>query len=73
MSPAADGPRDLDELIALARRFAELQRYDEAGELFRLAQRLDPKNLGVQLALAQLKRQQKDLAPAAKSPRESAR
>ncbi len=50
---------DLEELIALARRFADRKLYDEALELFQLALRLDPKNLGIRLALARLRKLQK--------------
>ncbi|MCZ7649857.1 MAG: cyclic nucleotide-binding domain-containing protein [Thermoanaerobaculia bacterium] len=73
MAPPAPGSQDLDELVALARRFADQRRFAEAAELFGLAQRLDPKNLGVQLALAQLRRQQKAPATPVRGPREEAR
>ena len=52
-------PLDLEEISDLARRFAERQMYDEAAGLFGLALRLDPKNLGLRLALAQVRRLQK--------------
>jgi len=70
-------PQDLEELMALARRFAGQKRFDEATELFRLALKLDPKNLGIQLAIAQLRRQQKAAGETprgvAASPKEEAR
>ena len=46
----------LDELTHLAKRFVEGSLYDEAIQLFELALKLDPKNMGVQLGLAQVKR-----------------
>ncbi len=55
--PAAE----LDALIALAKRFVEQERFEEALDLFRLAQRLDPKNSGVKLGLAEVRRKQKHL------------
>ncbi|MDI9630110.1 MAG: cyclic nucleotide-binding domain-containing protein, partial [Acidobacteriota bacterium] len=57
----------------LARRFVEQRRVPEATELYRVAQRLDPRNLGVQLALAQLRRQQHEPAGTARTPHEQAR
>jgi len=56
-TPAASP--DLEELIALARRFADRKLFDEALELFQLALRLDPKNLGIRLSLARLRKLQK--------------
>jgi CRP/FNR family transcriptional regulator, cyclic AMP receptor protein len=56
--PTAASP-DLEELIALARRFADRKLYDEALELFQLALRLDPRNLGIRLSLARLRKLQK--------------
>ena len=52
-------PLDLEELSELAKRFAERKMYEEAADLFRLALRLDPKNLGLRLAFAQVRRLQK--------------
>jgi CRP-like cAMP-binding protein/cytochrome c-type biogenesis protein CcmH/NrfG len=48
-----------DELVALAKRFADQQRYAEAAELFGLALRLDPENMGIKLSLAQLRKLQR--------------
>lgn len=54
------GPaQDLDALTALARRFAEREMYDEAAELFLLALRLAPKNMGVKLGLAEVRKRQR--------------
>ena len=47
---------DTQELVALARRFADLKRYDEALELFQVALRLDPRDLGIRLAVARLRK-----------------
>src|SRR3990172_1305155 len=67
-------PQDLDELVSLARRFADRRLYDEAGELFLLALKLDPKNLGLQLALAQVRKLQKQARGGSlRGPREAAR
>lgn len=55
-APTTPTSPDLEELIALARRFADRKLFDEALELFQLALRLDPKNLGIRLALARLRR-----------------
>jgi len=49
-------PPDAKELVELARRFAEIKRYDEALELIQVALRLDPKDLGIRLALARLRK-----------------
>jgi CRP/FNR family cyclic AMP-dependent transcriptional regulator len=58
--------QDLNELTELARRFSERELYEEAADLFMLALRLDPRNLGVKLGLAEvrkLQRQQKGRPP----------
>jgi len=49
-------PPDTQELIELARRFADLKRYDEALELFQVALRLEPRDLGIRLAVARLRK-----------------
>lgn len=51
---------DLEHLTSLAKRCAEREMLDEAEELFLLALRFDPDNLGVQLNLAQIRKQQKE-------------
>jgi CRP/FNR family cyclic AMP-dependent transcriptional regulator len=50
---------ELEELTTLAKRFSDQRMYDEAAELFHLASRLDPKNLGLKLSLAQVRKLQK--------------
>ncbi len=67
-------PPDVKELVALARRFAERKLYEEAAELFGVALRLEPRNLGTRLALARIRRLQKLQGRlAAKDPIEGAR
>jgi CRP/FNR family cyclic AMP-dependent transcriptional regulator len=68
-------PPDVKELVALARRFAERKLYDEAAELFGVALRLEPRNLGTRLALARIRRLQKAQGrlASARDPIESAR
>ncbi len=50
---------DLEDLTDLARRFIARDQLEEAGELFLLALRLDPKNLGVKMGLADVRKQQR--------------
>jgi len=52
MSYRQGSPEEVEELAGLARRFAEREMYEEAAELYLLALRLDPQNLGVKLGLA---------------------
>src|SRR6187401_916266 len=59
MAELIETPDDKD-LAELARRFAERKLYDEAGELFGVALRLDPRNLGLRLSLARVRRLQKN-------------
>ena len=47
---------DVQELVELARRFADAKRHDEALELFSVALRLEPRDLGIRLALARLRK-----------------
>ncbi|MBV8201811.1 MAG: cyclic nucleotide-binding domain-containing protein [Acidobacteria bacterium] len=62
MSDPQDQPTELtpevDELADLARRMSAASRHDEAAELLLLALRLDPKNLSVKLALAEVRKLQ---------------
>ncbi|MDX1632485.1 MAG: cyclic nucleotide-binding domain-containing protein [Thermoanaerobaculia bacterium] len=51
-----DSAREVDELLRLARRFAESESYEEASRLYEMALRLDPTNMGAQLSLAQIRR-----------------
>ena len=67
-------PLDIETMAELARRFAERRMLQEAADLYLVALRLDPKNLGLKLALAQVRRQQKtDRQAAEKDPRETLR
>ena len=54
-SPSA---RDVQELTDLARRFSEGGKHEEAADLLLLALRLEPKNLSVKLALAEIRKRQ---------------
>ncbi|HVR11994.1 MAG TPA: cyclic nucleotide-binding domain-containing protein [Thermoanaerobaculia bacterium] len=62
MNDPQDQPTELtpevDELADLARRMSAASRHDEAAELLLLALRLDPKNLSVKLALAEVRKLQ---------------
>lgn len=60
MSLAKKPPVDLELLTSLAKRFADRELFDEAGELFRLALRFEPTNLGIKLNLAQVRNQQRE-------------
>jgi len=73
MAPRPTPPLDLEELAELAKRFAEREMHDEAADLYRLALRLDPKNLGLKLSLAQLRRLQKQGQAKPRSRRELVR
>ncbi|HEY6324270.1 MAG TPA: cyclic nucleotide-binding domain-containing protein [Thermoanaerobaculia bacterium] len=53
-----DLTREVDELADLARRMSAAARHDEAAELLLLALRLDPANLSVKLALAEVRKLQ---------------
>ncbi len=55
MPTSAPAP-DVQELVELARRFAAGKSYDEALELFQVALRLSPNDLGVRLAIARLRK-----------------
>ena len=50
-------PVDVDLLTSMAKRFANHDMYEEAAELFEIAQRLEPQNRGVKLGLAQIRQQ----------------
>lgn len=67
-------PLDIETMAELARRFAERRMLEEAADLYLVALRVDPKNLGLKLALAQVRRQQKtDRQAAERDPRETLR
>jgi CRP-like cAMP-binding protein/Tfp pilus assembly protein PilF len=50
--------QEVRELTDLARRFSESGRYEEAADLLLLALRVEPKNLSVKLALAEIRKLQ---------------
>ncbi|HVT58900.1 MAG TPA: cyclic nucleotide-binding domain-containing protein [Thermoanaerobaculia bacterium] len=50
--------KEVDELADLARRLAATSRYEEGADLLLLALRLDPTNLSVKLALAEVRKLQ---------------
>ena len=56
MSPPDKPPVDLELLTSLAKRFADRDMYREADELFQLAQRCAPNNMGLQLNLAEVRK-----------------
>ena len=60
MSLAKKPPVDLELLTSLAKRFADRELYEEAAELFRLALKFEPSNLGIKLNLAQVRNQQRE-------------
>jgi CRP/FNR family cyclic AMP-dependent transcriptional regulator len=62
-----DEPVDLEEITVLAKRFIDGKLFDEAIQLYEMALRFDPKNMGIQLSLAQAKRLRRH--PRAGSPR----
>lgn len=59
MSEPPTPPDDVERLVALARSFAEDERFDEAAELYLLALRLDPRNVGVKLGLAEVRKRRR--------------
>lgn len=59
MTLPPQSPQDLESLTALAKDFADRGLFQEAIDLFQLALRLDPDNLGVKLNLAQAQYQQR--------------
>jgi CRP-like cAMP-binding protein len=54
-----ESAQELAELTELARRFSRREMYEEAADLFLLALRLDPKNLGVKMGLAEVRKLQR--------------
>ncbi|HEV8629996.1 MAG TPA: cyclic nucleotide-binding domain-containing protein [Thermoanaerobaculia bacterium] len=56
LPPSPGHAFDLDEVTALAKRFIDGKLFDEAIQLYEMALRFDPKNMGIQLSLAQAKR-----------------
>ncbi len=56
MTPPKKPPVDLELLTSLAKRFADREMFDEADELFQLALRFAPNNMGIQLNLAEVRK-----------------
>ncbi|MEM7585690.1 MAG: cyclic nucleotide-binding domain-containing protein [Acidobacteriota bacterium] len=56
MSLPKKPPVDLELLSSMAKRFADRDMYDEADELFQLALRFAPNNMGIQLNLAEVRK-----------------
>ncbi len=52
-------PEDLESLTKLAKSFADREMLDEASDLFQLALRFEPDNLGLKLNLAQVRHRQR--------------
>ena len=67
MPERRDSSFELEELTRLAKRFVDAELYEEAIQLFEVALRLDPANMGIQLSLAQVKRLRHQ--PGAERPR----
>jgi len=69
-----EAPRpDIQELVDLARRFADAKRYDEALELFQVAQRLEPRDLGIRLAVARLRKLRRAATRSDRDPTDAVR
>jgi CRP-like cAMP-binding protein len=66
-------PRELDELVALGRRFSDQGLYQEATDLLLLALHLDPHSLSVKLALAEVRKLQMQDGGHPRGPRDSVR
>jgi len=61
MSQPQQPPIDLKQIASLAKRFADRQMLDEAAELFQLALRFEPKNRGLQLGLADVRKRKREM------------
>ncbi|HWM92883.1 MAG TPA: cyclic nucleotide-binding domain-containing protein [Thermoanaerobaculia bacterium] len=64
---------DVQELIRLAGRFQERGQHGQASDLLLLALRLDPKNLSVKLALAEIRARQREQGGGSQSVRDRLR
>ena len=75
--PPSDGTPtiDVEELVSLAQRLAARERFEDAAELYLVALRLDPKNVGVKLGLADVRKRQRQRSggPGPKTLREALR
>jgi len=58
MSDPKPPPIDVDELVSLAEKLAGRDRFDEAAEIYLIARRFDPKNVGIKLGLADVRKRQ---------------
>ncbi len=70
MAKSPKPQEELDALVRVAKSFSEREMFAEAAELFQVAQRLDPKNSGLRLALAEVLRMQRQYSET--SPRSRA-
>lgn len=52
-------PVDIDDLVSMAEKLAARERFEEAAELYLIALRFDPKNVGVKLGLADVRKRQR--------------
>ena len=74
MSSPRKPPVDLELLTSLAKRFADREMYDEADELFQLALRFEPSNMGIQLSLAEVRKHRRvSLSDTARDAQEAVR
>lgn len=60
MSKDPGANHDVEQLVALAKRYSDRERHGEAAELFSIALRLDPTNLAIKLGLAHVRRLQRE-------------
>ena len=65
MSDSKPPPIDVDELVSLAEKLAGRERFDEAVEVYLIARRFDPKNVGIKLGLADVRKRQRQSHPGA--------
>ncbi len=63
MSDSNPPPIDPDELVSMAEKLAGRERFDEAAELYLIARRFDPKNVGIKLGLADVRKRQRQSHP----------
>ncbi len=74
MSSPRNPPVDLELLTSLAKRFADRELYDEADDLFQLALRFEPSNMGIQLNLAEVRKHRRaSLGDSARDAQEAVR
>ncbi len=74
MTSPKKSPVDLELLTSVAKRFADREMYDEADELFQLALRFAPNNMGIQLNLAEVRKHRRaNLGNSARDAQEAVR